>query len=73
MKNPHDEKQTAKVLLFLLLLPVVWAALLVAPFSSEGLSGIIRGFTNGMNHPFAIQWCEDQLKNDLHFLSPVMG
>lgn len=51
MKNLHDEKQTAKVLLLLLLFPVIWAALLAAPFSSEGLSGIIQGFTDGMNHP----------------------
>lgn len=69
MKNPHDEKQTAKILLLLLLFPVIWAALLAAPFLSEGLSGIIRGFTNGMNHPFAIQWCEDSLKTMLIFLA----
>ena len=36
MKNPHDEKQTAKVLLLLLLFPVIWAALLVAPFFIRG-------------------------------------
>lgn len=68
MKNPHDEKQTAKVLLLLLLFPVIWTALLAAPFSSEGLLGIIRGFTNGMNHPFAIQWCEDSLKTIFIFV-----
>lgn len=68
MKNLHDEKQTAKILLFLLLFPVIWAALLVAPFLSEGLLGIIRGFTNGMNNPFAIQWCEDSLKTILIFV-----
>ena len=62
MKNLHDEKQTAKVLLLLLLFPVIWAALLVAPFLSEGLLGIIQGFADGMNHPFAIQWCENSLK-----------
>ena len=67
MKNPHDEKQTAKVLLLLLLFPVIWAALLVAPFLSEGLSGIVQGFTDGMNHPFAIQWCENSLKTILIF------
>ena len=68
MKNPHDEKQTEKVLLLLLLFPVIWAALLAAPFSSEGLSGIIQGFTDGMNHPFDIQWCEDSLKTIFIFV-----
>lgn len=68
MKNLHDEKQTAKVLLLLLLFPVIWAALLAAPFSSEGLSGIIQGFTDGMNHPFAIQWCENSLKTIFIFV-----
>lgn len=68
MKNPHDEKQTAKVLLLLLLFPVIWAALLVAPFLSEGLSGIIRGFTDGMHNPFAIKWCEESLKTILIFV-----
>ena len=32
MKNPREEKQTAKILLPFLLFPVIWAALLVAPF-----------------------------------------
>lgn len=32
-------------------IPVVWAALIVAPFLSQGLKGIIEGFTIGMREP----------------------
>lgn len=50
------------------LLPVVWAALIVAPFLSQGLSGIMTGFTNGMKDPTAISWCADSFKTILIFL-----
>ncbi len=62
MKNPNEEKQTGIILFLLFLIPVVWAALLVAPFLSQGLAGIIEEFTAGMAHPFRITWCADSPK-----------
>jgi type IV secretion system protein VirD4 len=46
----------------LLLIPVVWAALVVAPFVSQGLMGILSGFASALNDPFKISWCADTWK-----------
>jgi type IV secretion system protein VirD4 len=37
-------------------------ALIVAPFLSQGLKGIIEGFTIGMREPLSIQWCSESPK-----------
>ncbi len=67
MNKPNANK-TSLVLWGLGLLPVVWAALIVAPFLSQGLSGIMTAFTNGMKDPTAISWCTDSPKAVLIFL-----
>ena len=67
MNKPNLNK-TSLVLWELGLLPVVWAALIVAPFLSQGLSGIMTAFTNGMKDPTALTWCADSPKAILIFL-----
>lgn len=41
------------------LIPVVWAALLVAPTISGGLPEILKNLTAAINNPFHIVWMED--------------
>jgi len=67
MNKPNTNK-TSLVLWGLGLLPVVWAALIVAPFLSQGLSGITTAFTNGMKDPTVISWCADSPKAILIFV-----
>ena len=67
MNKPNTNK-TSLVLWGLGLLPVVWAALIVAPFLSQGLSGIMAAFTNGMKDPMAISWCAGSPNAILIFL-----
>ena len=33
---------------------VVWAALMVAPFLSDGLAGVVKGLTHSMNNPITV-------------------
>ncbi len=47
MNHPSEDKKTNIILAALGVIPVVWAALMVAPFLSDGLAGIIEGFTSG--------------------------
>ena len=49
-------------------IPVIWIALLIAPAAKDGLIGIVRGFSNVMDHPFHIELCEDSLKTVLILL-----
>ena len=68
MNHPSEDKKTNIILAALGVIPVVWAALLVAPFLSDGLAGIIEGFTSGMADPMKVKWCVDSLKAILIFL-----
>lgn len=68
MSKPNEDRTASLILTGLGIVPVVWAALVVAPFLSEGLKGIVEGFTNGMREPLNIQWCADSPKTILLFL-----
>lgn len=59
MNTPNEDKRTGFILMGIGIIPVVWAALTAAPFLSEGLMGILEGFTSGMDNPMAITWCAD--------------
>ena len=49
-------------------LPVVWLALLIAPYVGEGLIGIVKNLDDALSHPFHIELCEDSLKTVLVLL-----
>lgn len=68
MKNSND-RQTTAILCVILLIPIVWAALVAAPFLSEGLPGIMDGFTEAMNNPLNIRWVDDSTKCILIFVA----
>ena len=68
MSKPNEDRTTALILIGIGIVPVIWAALIVAPFLSEGLTGIVEGLASGMREPFSIQWCADSPKSILLFL-----
>ena len=68
MNSPKEDKRTGFILMWIGVIPVVWAALMAAPFLSEGLAGIVEGFMSGMRNPMKISWCADSMKAILIFL-----
>ena len=50
------------------LIPVIWLALLIAPFVSSGLVGIMQNFTPAISQPFHITLCADTLKTVCIFI-----
>lgn len=65
----HDKFSQQNILLYCLgTIPVVWLALLIAPFMEDGLPGLIRNFGAAMSRPFHITLCEDSLKTVLVLL-----
>lgn len=48
-------------------IPVVWFALLLAPYFGDGLVGLIRNGGAAFNAPFHITICEDSVKTVLLF------
>lgn len=48
-------RQSTWIFAILGIFPVIWFALLTAPYLSDGLIGIVEGLPKGMNHPFSIE------------------
>jgi len=67
MRNDNSRK-TSIILSVCGIVPVVWFALLTAPYVSGGMVEIVNGLPVAMRHPFAIRMCEDSLKTVLLFL-----
>ena len=64
----QNEQLQNKVLYFLGIIPAIWLALIIAPNLNNGLMSIITGFTEYMNNPLNISWCENSIKSILIFL-----
>ncbi len=65
----HDKFSRQNVLLYCLgTIPVIWLALLIAPFMEDGLPGLIRNFGAAMSRPFYITLCGNSLKTILVLL-----
>lgn len=63
-----ENKRSRIVLCTVLVLPVVWAALLAAPYLSDGLFGILAGLSESLKQPFRIIIVEDTVRSVLIFL-----
>jgi len=68
MKRAETAKSNL-ILWAVFLIPVVWAALLVAPSLSGGLPEILENLTAAMNDPFNIRWTDDSPKCVLLFIA----
>lgn len=62
------EKQAVWIFALFGILPVVWIALLTAPYLVGGLPEVIKGFPDAINHPFHIRLCGDSFRTVLIFL-----
>ena len=64
----RDSPKQALILSAFGIIPVVWAALLVAPAIAGGLPEILQNLTAALNNPLKITWCEDSVKTVLLFI-----
>ena len=64
----NDDKKTGLILSVCGIVPVIWFALMTAPYVGGGLVEIIRGLPVAMGNPFQITVCEDSVKTVLIFL-----
>lgn len=54
-----DRKQDDYIFLGLLIIPVIWFAILIAPYSSGGLIHALPYISEAINHPFSFSWCDN--------------
>jgi hypothetical protein len=69
MKAPVSSTHYRWIGWVVLLFPVAWAALLIAPFLSGGLLNILQNLTTVVNNPFDIHWARDSPKRILLFVA----
>lgn len=64
----RGEGKLNRVLFFLGMMPVVWLALLTAPYVENGLAGIIKGLPDAARKPFSVRLCKDSIRTVFIFL-----
>ena len=64
-KDNHTEEM---IFLGILIIPVIWIALLIAPFIHKGLFNAMDDIFNAFDNPFSITWCSDSLRTVAIFL-----
>ena len=65
----NDDGKSGLIFSLFGIIPVIWLALLTAPYLAGGLPEILRGLADAMNHPFHIRVCGDSVKTVLLFLA----
>ena len=63
-----DRKQDDYIFLGLLIIPVIWFAILIAPYSSGGLIYSLPYISEAINHPFSFSWCDNTPRMILIFI-----
>lgn len=64
----EDSNETYLIFFAMGVVPVIWLALLFAPFLHGGLSNNLKQITNALNHPLDIMWVKDSPRTILLFL-----
>lgn len=64
-KDSHKEEI---IFLGILVIPVIWIALIIAPYTCEGLINALSEISNALDNPFSITWCNETPKTILIFL-----
>ena len=65
MKN---DRTADYILIGFFTVPVIWLAILIAPYMDKGLIGSLPYLSDAINHPFSFHCCEDTLKTVFIFL-----
>ena len=64
----QDDKKIAKVFYIIGIVPIIWTALLVAPYINGGIIGILKNSSDIFTRPFNISLTENSIKTVLIFL-----
>ena len=64
-----DDRKSSLILSLVGIIPVIWFALLTAPYIAGGLPEIMRELPDAINHPYHIRICGDSVKTVLIFLA----
>ena len=58
----QDNNDIEKMFYLIGIIPVIWIALLIAPYINGGLMEIVKMLPEKLNNPFVISWSENSVK-----------
>lgn len=64
----RDAKKEEFIFLGLLIIPIIWLAILIAPYMDQGLMYALPHFSEAINHPFNLQWSDYTFKTITIFM-----
>ena len=64
----RDNQQNQYIIFALLTLPIIWIALLVAPYMDHGLIQALPSLGEALNNPFSLHWCTHSIKTIILFI-----
>ena len=64
----QDDKQTRKIIYIIGIIPIIWFALLIAPYLNGGLIEVVKNANNIFENAFNISFCENSIKTIFIFL-----
>ena len=64
----RDNQQNQYIIFALLTLPIIWIALLVAPYMDHGLIQALPSLGEVLNNPFSLHWCTHSIKTIILFI-----
>ena len=64
----EDSKRQKIILSLFGIIPVIWFALIVAPYIDTGITGILKNVTKALDNPLKIEFCKNSIKTVLFLL-----
>lgn len=64
----RDSTRNNTIFYIIGIIPVIWIALLVAPYINDGLVEIVKQFPQVMENPFRLTFCNNSIKVSLFFV-----
>ena len=64
----RDNQQNEYLIFALLTFPIIWIALLVAPYMDHGLIQALPSLGEALNNPFSLRWCTHSLRTIILFI-----
>lgn len=68
----RDAKKEEFIFLGLLIIPIIWLAILIAPYMDQGLMYALPHFSEALNHPFDLQWSAYTFKTTTIFMTAYL-
>ena len=62
-----DKKSENWIFIVIMIIPIIWISLLIAPYLGNGLISNITELQKAIEKPFSITWCNNSIRSIVIF------